>query len=158
MTERREMKKGRSKTIAVWTSEQAHRAIPYIASIVRSLRDLQVAISAREVRLQHLQARPGRPDRNLLIEQDDLRKELDSLRRDFKATQAELEDLNVSLVDPAAGLAMIPIAHLDQLAWLVFELFEEPKITSWRYHTDNRERRRPLRDLRNDSLPVSLSV
>lgn len=144
---KRRKEKERTQVVSVWTPEQARNALPYLTSIVQSLRDTHLEIRSRELRLQRLDSRPGRPDRKLLIEQNDLKKELDQLRRDHEDTLVELEQLNISAVNPVAGLVMIPFLHGDQLAWLVFELFEAPQLTAWRYHADELGTRRKLSEL-----------
>src|SRR5438477_12777597 len=59
--------KRRRRTIQVWTLAQAKSAAPYLTSVVRSLREHTLEGLACRRRLRHIEARPGRPDRDALI-------------------------------------------------------------------------------------------
>lgn len=131
----------------VWTHEQAARAVPYLTSVMNSIRDLSIGLNRQRVRARRLAERPGRPDRNTIIEHDEALCEARRLEEQLHDAMHELACLNVHCVSPVAGLAMIPFVNAEQLAWLVFDLFDEAKISAWRYHHDPLEARRPLSEM-----------
>ncbi len=59
----------------------------------------------------------------------------------------ELHTLDTYCVDPVAGLALIPFAEHDRLAWFIYDLFDEQPLRTWRYHTDPLEKRRSVSEL-----------
>ena len=56
----------------------------------------------------------------------------------------ELNRIDVFLLDPVHGLALIPFRKLDDLAWYVFDHFSPEGVTGWRYHHDPIEECRAL--------------
>jgi len=140
----------------VWTFEQAGRAIPYVASIMSSIRDQYLQAQGLRHRSRKLEARPGRPDRRTIIQQEEAKREADRLQDQILDSAKELAQLNVHCVDPVNGLAMIPFVQGGQLAWLVFSLFDETKITSWRYHHDPLTARRPLDEIEFTPIPATI--
>ncbi len=76
----------------------------------------------------------------------------------FEAGLQELLKLNVYCLDPVHGLALLPFAQADQLAWLVFDLSEPEPLRFWRYHADPLTARRPLSELEDKAAPGSLTV
>jgi hypothetical protein len=131
-------------TLRLWAFDQARAAVPYITSVVRSLREHALAVQSLQRRLDALENRPGRPDRAVLIERDELRRERGRAEDDLQQATEELEALDVYLLDALRGLVLVPFAHDDQLAWYVFDLFDDQPIRSWRYQSDPEETRRKL--------------
>ncbi len=142
----------------VWTFEQAGRAIPYITSVMNSIREHYLAAQCQRRRAQKLDAQPGRPSRHTIIQHAEARREADRLMDEVAAAAQELAHLNIHCVDPINGLAMVPFVQGDQLAWLVFSLFEDDKISAWRYHQDPLTVRRPLSEIMVGPLPTSIMV
>jgi hypothetical protein len=130
--------------LRLWTYAEAVKALPYLRSIVRSLRERK--LEARQVRLQvrRLDARPGRPDRQSLILRAEAAREAELAADHFDEALRELEALDISCLDPAKGLALIPFRQGDDLAWFVFDLFAPQGLDGWRFHTDSLETRRSL--------------
>ncbi len=62
----------------------------------------------------------------------------------FNETLEELMNINVYLLDPIRGLALIPFRKEDDLAWYVFDQFDDHGLSGWRYHNDPLEECRPL--------------
>jgi hypothetical protein len=131
-------------TLRLWAFDQAQAAVPYITSVVRALREHALSVQSLQRRLQALENRPGRPDRALLIERDELRRDRDRAEDELHQATAELEALDVYLLDALRGQALVPFAHDDQLAWYVFDLFDEQPIRSWRFQSDPEGTRRKL--------------
>ena len=96
------------RRIHLWTFAQAQAAVPFVRSIVQSLRDTWLDSLIHHQRLERLDAKPGRPDRATLTGQQDERQAADRAQQQFANTLEELEDLDVFCVDPLGGLAVIP--------------------------------------------------
>jgi len=138
--------KGRrdSHTLRLWTFEEARAAIPYFSSVARSLREHFLEILNKRREVQTFADRPGRLDRKALIEEQDVRRDLQKSEADYQEALEELAELDVQPLDPAQGTALVPFVHDDQLAWYVFDLFDSQPIRSWRYQSDPDETRRKL--------------
>jgi hypothetical protein len=63
----------------------------------------------------------------------------------------ELNHVDVFLLDPVHGTALIPFRKEDDLAWFVFDHFSPEGLIGWRHHNDPIEECRPLEGL---DLPV----
>lgn len=138
--------KGRrdSHTLRLWAFEDAQAAVPYISSVVRSIREHHLEILAKRREIQALVGREGRPDRKALIAEQDLRRDLQRAEQEYQLAMEELQELDVQPLDPAQGTALVPFVHDEQLAWYVFDLFDAQPIRSWRYQSDPDETRRKL--------------
>jgi len=158
MKRRQKSSEPRTQAIQVWTLEGAQKALPLITSIVRSLREERVNAQAQQLRAERLARRPGRPDRDAMIAHEEALREARESNGRFEAGLRELLDLNIYLLDPVRGLALIPFAHGEQLAWFVFDLFTPDTLETWRFHEDPLSARRPLAELKekptNDTLTV----
>lgn len=132
------------RAMRLWTIDQAHKAAPYIASIVRSLREHSLTIRALQRRLEVLANKPGLPTRHILIAQDEGRKELALAETQAQECLDELETLDIYPHDTSLGQVLVPFAQDDQLAWYLFDLFGTPHFHSWRYQSDPESTRRKL--------------
>ncbi len=52
--------------------------------------------------------------------------------------------IDVYLLDPVRGVALIPFRKEDDLAWYVFDQFCAGGLSGWRFHNDPLEECRPL--------------
>jgi hypothetical protein len=135
------------KNVHLWTYPQAVSAVPYIVSVMRSLRETWLESRFLHRRSEQMAERPGKPDRAALVA------EAEMARAAFKADQAfedaadELRDLGILCEDPALGLALLPCVHQQLLAWIQFDLFSARPLRSWRYHNDPPEYERPIGEL-----------
>ena len=136
--------KNRSQTIQVWTYEQASEIVPYVASIMASLREHRLEAQRHRLTASRLAQQPGRPHRAELIAHDDAIREAHRAEDRFHDALEELHSLDVYCLDPLQGLALIPFAKNDQLAWFVFDLFGGDKLAFWRFHQDPLDTRRPI--------------
>ncbi len=136
--------KQKRRTIQVWTLAQAKSAAPYLSSVVRSLREYTTEALASRRRLRHMEERPGRPGRDLLIAKHDA--EADARRSEENASDAadELLALDVQPLEPVHGQALVPFVHEEQLAWYVFDLFDPQPFRFWRFQSDPDDTRRPV--------------
>ena len=142
--------KRRRRQIRVWTLEQARGALPYLSSVLRSLREHRLEAVTQHRNAERLAQRPGRPNRENLIAHAEAVKAADQADERFQEALAELEALDVFLIDPIAGQSLIPFAHEDNLAWYVYDAFDPEPLRFWRYHSDPLDTRRPLGDLEPD--------
>lgn len=132
------------QTLRLWTFDQAQAAVPYIASIVRSLRECVLDMQSLRRRLGALEDKPGRPDRSTLIAIEEARRDLLRKEEAYGEALEELDGLDIQVLDAATGQVLVPFVHDDQLAWYIFDLFDSQPIRSWRFQSDPDETRRKL--------------
>jgi hypothetical protein len=147
----RHRSKRRQQTIHVWTYEQARQAQPYVASILRSLREAYLDARIHERARKRLAQRPGRPTRVDLIDQDEAGRGAERGYARLQEVLQELQELDLYSLDPLGGVALIPVLHDNQLAWLVFELFADDPLRFWRFHKDSLDTRRPVAEMLGES-------
>jgi hypothetical protein len=141
---KRNRSKNRRETIQVWTYEQARQVVPYITSIMTSLREHRLEAQQHQAAAARVARQYGRPQRADLIAQDDAIRDFQRAEDRFHEALEELHALDIYCLEPLQGLALIPFAKGDQLAWFVFDLFGTDKLGFWRYHQDSLETRRPI--------------
>jgi hypothetical protein len=136
--------KQRRQAIQVYTYAQAQSVAPYLTSIVRSVREHSLeALTARR-RLKQLDRRPGRPNRDALIEAQEIDRQAQRAEDSLRDALAEMQHLDVYPLDPVRGQALVPFVHEEQLAWFVFDLFDPQPLQFWRFQTDPEDTRRPV--------------
>jgi hypothetical protein len=138
--------KQRRQMLQVWTRDQAIAALPYIASVLRSLREHKLEAQTHQLTAHRLAERPGRPARDSLIAQEEALREARKAEERFQEALDELQALDLYCLDPIAGQALVPFVQDDQLAWYIFDLFDTDPLRFWRFHSDPLEMRRPLND------------
>jgi hypothetical protein len=157
------MKKQRKQTteqiisLRLWTFEAAMKAVPYIRSLVQSLRDSWLELRTAQTHVERLKARPGRPDRQALIEIEESERRLQQAAARVEDVVEEMMPLSAFGVDPAAGLTVLPFFRGDVLAWYVFDLFDPRGLVAWRLHSDDLEMRRPLSELDQPSSTAAVT-
>jgi len=119
-------------------------AVPFLGSVVRSLREHALEALAQRRRLQKLANKPGRPTRSDLIAQQDAEYAARRAEEDFRAAHAELQALDIFSLDPLQGTALVPFIHDDQLGWYIFDLFDSQPFRFWRLQSDPEDTRRHL--------------
>src|SRR5262249_29451162 len=139
--------KRRKRTIRVWTLDEATAAVPYIASVVRSLRDHWLDAAAKHQMSDRLESLPGRPDRNRLIAQAEATRVAGEADDRYLDARHELTALDIYCIEPARGEALVAFLKDNQLAWFIFDLFDSQPFRHWRYHSDPLDARRPITDL-----------
>lgn len=151
-------KKRRRRILKLWTHAQAQAALPYLASVVRSIREHRLEAQQHLLTAERLASQPGRPDRTAIIAQEEATREAERADERFQKAVRELHVIDVYCLDPIQGLALIPFVYENQLAWFVYDLFDAEPLRFWRYHGDSFETRRPLAELEikpgGDSLVV----
>ena len=152
MKRNRKGSRKRQQTIQIWTQEQARRVMPYLTSIVRSLREYRLEAVHQHRRAEQLAKKHGRPDRAAIIAHKEAVRRTEEAEATFNDALNELHTLDIYCLDPIQGLALIPFGVADELAWFVFDLFEKDTPRFWRFHKDPIESRRPLAELVSSSL------
>ena len=67
----------------------------------------------------------------------------------------ELAELDVFCVEPTDGQALVPFVYDDQLAWYLFDVFEERKpLRYWRFDNDPADTRRPITPLQKGEAGI----
>jgi hypothetical protein len=136
--------KPRRKAIQVWTYDQAVKAVPYLSSVVRSLREHATELAAARGEARRLNDRAGRPDRSTLIALENAQGDARRAEAHMEDDLDELERMDVYSLDPFRGQALVPFVHQEQLAWYVFDLFDANPFAAWRYQSDPEDTRRPV--------------
>ncbi|HTI52439.1 MAG TPA: DUF2203 family protein [Planctomycetaceae bacterium] len=150
MKKQRKSKTAAVVTLRLWTYSGAQKVVPYLRSVVQSLRDGWLDLRQAQEQLKRSEAYPGRPDRDTLIRLEESRREIARVEARVEETMHEMLVLSAYTLDPVAGLAVIPFVQGEGLAWFVFDLFDPQGLVAWRMHTDPLEMRRSLAE-----LPVS---
>jgi hypothetical protein len=134
----------RRNTIQPWTYRRAQTALPYFASVMRSLREHKLEAIGHRLTAQRLADRPGRPDRATLIRHEEALHNAQKSEARYQEALDELQNIDVYPLQPVHGRALVPFVHKDQLAWFVYDLFDPEPLRFWRFHNDPLETRRPV--------------
>jgi hypothetical protein len=140
----RKKAKGKEVRLRTWTHAQAEAARPYLTGVIQSMREHFLEVIRCQGRLRRFSAGQDRPTRTTLIEREEARRALDAANARFEEAETELHALDVYSLDPVQGLALVPFIRDEQLAWFVFDLFDEVPLRSWRYQDDPLDTRRPV--------------
>src|ERR1700686_2110620 len=92
----------------LWDWSEATKAVPYLHSVVGSLREHWLEVLSVQSQLDRLAHRTGRPNREQLIEEQVGKDELQRDAENFDDALAELNGVDVFLLDPVRGRAVIP--------------------------------------------------
>lgn len=131
--------------IRVWTYEQTRQALPYLASVTGSLREHWLDMQRLHRDAQRLAKLPGRADRTRLLREEAINRQGSEAMERFHAAQEELNALDVFCTDPIRGEAVVPFVHNNELAWFLYDRFDEAEpIRFWRLHSDPLDLRRPI--------------
>jgi len=142
---RKAKKSRRLKVIRLWNYPEATRATPYLKSVLTSIREGYLESLKHRVEIERHSE--GKPTRASMIAVADAQKELDRAEESFNEGHRELRDIDVFLLDPLEGVALIPCQKDDELAWMVFENLDPSGFVGWRWHKDDFGVRRPLEQL-----------
>jgi hypothetical protein len=128
----------------LWTFGQAKAALPYLVSVVRSLREHSLECQSLRSQFEKLEEQPGRPDRRTLITLEEIKRQLLRAEEEVAAAIEELAVLNIHPQDAIQGQVLLPFLQDDQPAWMIFDLFDSQPIRFWRYYDDTESTRRRL--------------
>jgi hypothetical protein len=147
MNYKKKRRKAKRRVIRVWTYPQAEKALPYVTSVMRSLREHWLEAKRHEARARRLAAQSGRHGRAALIAHEEAVAEAQRAKERFNDAYRELQNIEVYCVDPVQGVGVIPFVHQEKLAWLIYDLFAPDAFHHWRYHEDPLEERRPVAEV-----------
>jgi len=142
------------QTIQVWTLEQARSLLPYLTSIIDSMREARLESQAHATRAVKLEAKHGRPKRDQILEIADEKLKAKEADERFQKAQEELQQLDVYCIHAIQGLALIPFVNEDQLAWFIFDRFDQDPLRFWRYHLDPVDVKHPLETMQQKATVV----
>jgi hypothetical protein len=108
------------------------------------LRDSALEAQQFEIEARRLAETPGRPTRRMLIDREESLSAGERAQDRFDQALEELHTLDIYSLDPVSGQALIPFAQGEDLAWYVYDLFDEQPLRYWRYHEDPIETRRSV--------------
>ena len=114
----------RRRFIGVMTYAQARAVLPYVASIMSSLREHRLDALRHHLAAKRLAAKPGRPRRDTLLAQEEAAGAAQRADAEYQETLAELESLGIRCLDPIAGLAIFTVDQGKSLAEYVYDLFD----------------------------------
>jgi hypothetical protein len=132
------------RVLRLWSQTDAIRAVPYLRAVVGSMREHWLDAQSKRRDRQRLDRRPGRSDRARILAGEELDVARAKAEDRFDEAVQELMRIDVYLVDPVQGVVLIPFRKEDDLAWYVFDVFDERGLAGWRYHSDPLEECRPL--------------
>jgi hypothetical protein len=144
MKRRRNKEQQAMRAMRLWTYDQAARAVPYLRSVLGSLREHWLEAQRQRRACELLANRPGHANRQRLLTGEDLHGRQERAENRFNEALEELMAIDVYLLDPVKGVALIPFRKEDDLAWYVFDQFADQALSGWRFHNDPLEECRPL--------------
>jgi hypothetical protein len=142
------------RVLRLWNQTDAGRAAPYLRSVLGSLREHWLEAQSKRRDRERLDRRPGRPDRRRMLTGEALDTDRKAAEEHFNDAVEELMRMDVYLVDPVQGVALIPFRKENDLAWYVFNAFDERGVSGWRYHSDPLEACRPLPGVKDQESGV----
>lgn len=127
-----------------WAHADAIRAVPYLRSVVASVREHWLTMQQARRELQLIDARPGRPSRETLLQRGMVQRDAQEAEKRVDEALSELLALDIYCLNPGLGQASIPFEQSGHLAWFIFDLFEPEGLKSWRFDGDPLTKRRVL--------------
>lgn len=143
------------RSIHTWTYEEALKVLPYLRSVLTSLREHRLALVAARRDLKHYDEQPGRPNRHAIIAREEALARSQVARQQLREDEEELEALDIYCLDPIRGEAVVPFVHRDKLAWFIYDIFDAEPLQFWRYHGDSLDTRRSIKELRDGDTMVA---
>ena len=150
---RRDKKRAKNaRVIRLWSLQEAGKAVPYLHSVIGSIREnwLDVQSLKRDANLVEKRVPAGT---KRLIALARAKSDVDSAETRFAEAIEELSRIDVFLLDPVRGLAFVPFRQGEELAWYLFDQFEDKGLIGWRLHSDTLETCRPL-NLLTETPPI----
>jgi hypothetical protein len=154
---RRKERSERMRALRLWDWSEATKAVPYLRSVIGSLREHWLEVLSAERQLQLSTKQKGPVKRRQLLDERAQKDERQRAQTKFDDALEELNRVDVFLLDPVQGVALIPFRKADDLAWYVFDHFADPGLIGWRYHHDPIEECRPFGEVEGAALPGAVS-
>jgi len=114
----------RHRSLRVRTCAQARTVLPYVASILRSLREHRLDLLRHRLSAQRLAGKPGRSRRDTPLAQEEAAREEGRADAEYQKTLAELKSLGIRCLDSVAGLAIFTVYQDGYLRKYVYDLFD----------------------------------
>jgi Uncharacterized conserved protein (DUF2203) len=140
----RKKKSERMRALRLWSWSEVTKAAPYLRSVIGSLREHWLEVLAAQRRLDKSTQQKSPLSRAQMIEHEARKDERQRAQDKFDDALEELNRVEVFLLDPVQGMALIPFRKEDDLAWYFFDHFSADGVIGWRYHHDPIEECRPL--------------
>jgi len=149
---------GRMQVMHLWDWSEVTKAVPYLRSVVGSLREHWLEVLNAQRQLDR-SAKPKAPaKRQQLLEKQTRQDERRRAQAKFDDALEELNHVGVFLLDPVKGLALIPFRKEDERAWYVFDHFASRGLIGWRHDNDAIEACRPLSLLQKAAVDDAVST
>jgi hypothetical protein len=116
----------RDRFSRVWTYAEARAAVPYVASIMGSLREHRLDFLRHHLAAKRLAGELGRPRRDALLAREEASREASRADAQYQTTLVELYSLGFRCVDSVAGLAIFTVYQDEFVREYVFDLFDSP--------------------------------
>src|SRR5262245_37874226 len=104
MNRNRKSARPREQTRRVWSYKQALSALPYLHSIMRSVREFQTEFRKHQLTADRLADKPGRPNRDALIAHQEALRSARQADEQLQSALEELEALDILCEAPLQGL------------------------------------------------------
>lgn len=142
-----------ARVIRLWSLQEVGKAVPYLHSVIGSVREnwLNVQSTKRDAKLVEKRVPAGTKRLVALARAKD---DVGAAENRFSEAIEELSRIDVFLLDPIHGVAFIPFRKDDDLAWYIFDHFEDRGLVGWRLHGDTLETCRPL-NLLSEPAPAA---
>jgi hypothetical protein len=141
---KRRKKSKQVRTLRLWDWAEVVKAAPYLRSVLGSLREHWLDVLNAERRLEKADQHAAPLKRPQLLQRQTFEQEHERAQVKFDDALEELNGLEVYLLDPVQGLALIPFRKGDELAWYIFDHFATDGVIGWRFHQDPIDECRPL--------------
>lgn len=141
------------KTKPDWEYKAVINAVPYVKSLMNSIRDCTIQINGIKSRLKRLADKPGRCDRQRYDEIGDLKLQEIKKQTELDWSQEDLKSLGVLCYDAVQQIAMFYFRMKDgdsfSGAWFVYSIVD--KSITWRRDDDEYDVRRKIQDIPKQS-------
>jgi hypothetical protein len=137
----------RMRVLHLWSWTEVSKAVPYLHSVIDSLREHWLEVLNAQHKLDRGARAAGPVKRQQIIEEETQKDERHRAQNQFDDALEELNKVDVFLLDPVKGMALVPFRKEDDLAWYVFDHFAPRGVVGWRYHNDPIEECRSLSNL-----------
>jgi hypothetical protein len=124
MTNKSRLTDRRRRFSGVWTHAQARAVSPYVASIMRSLREHRLNVLRYQLAARRFAAKAVKPSRDTLVAQEEAAREAGRADAEYYRTLAELKSLGIRCLDSIAGLAIFTIYEKGYFREYVYDLFD----------------------------------
>lgn len=149
---RRKTRSTPRQIMRLWDRGDADKAVPYLRSLVGSLRENWLEMLSLKRRFALAADKKSGATRQQLLNAEKQADDLQRAQTRFDDALNELTQIDVFLLEPVRGLALIPFRQIDDLAWYVYDLFAKSGLIGWRLHNDPMEACRPLSSLDQPAL------